>query len=342
VRDLGLRLRNPPDVEVEVACLSKWGPVADQLRDAGVRVTAFDARGARDLLRVVRELIRLTKDQQIDTVFSFLIHANTVAAIASRKLRELTVIESIQTVQRRPKWHWWLQRRIHGRAKCVVVPSSAVARRARTDCGIPSDKVVVIPNGLEPSQFPRVEVFRDKAVLRVGFLGRLDRVKGLEFFVQSVAFSAFDGLRIEGHIFGEGPERPRVEKAIRDFKAQDRVFLRGAVQAPQVALREMDVLFFTGGQEGFGLVVIEAMASGVPVIAFASGGVTDILRDGENGILLGDDMFSYRFLNAKLHYLLTHPQDRDRMIERGLRTVADKYSWDIIIPKYRTLLGIAT
>src|SRR5437773_1188049 len=78
VRELAIRLRKPPDVEIEVACLSKWGPVADQLRDSGVEVTALDARGVRDLLRVVRKLVRLIRDRKFDTVFSFLIHANTV------------------------------------------------------------------------------------------------------------------------------------------------------------------------------------------------------------------------------------------------------------------------
>src|SRR5438128_1943075 len=70
VRELALRLR--AHAHIEVACLAKWGPVAEQLRRAGVEVTAFDAAGARDSVRLVRHLVRLVEDHRIDTVFSFL------------------------------------------------------------------------------------------------------------------------------------------------------------------------------------------------------------------------------------------------------------------------------
>jgi len=310
------------------------------LRGADIAVTAFDARGARDLVRTVRRLVSLIKEHEIHTVFSFLIHANTVAAMASRKVHDVVFFQSIQTVQAKPKWHWWLQAIVQKYASRVVVPSSAVANRARDTCGVASERIVLIPNAVDLSQFTKVAVFQDPKKLRVGFLGRLDPVKGGEFFVQSLWFAGSEQVRVEGHIFGEGPDRPRIEKAIRDFNVGDRVFLRGATPSPQAALREMDVLFFVGGQEGFGLVVIEAMASGVPVITFASGGVKDIVQDGQNGILLKDDMFSYRFLSARLDWLLRHPEERERIIKGGLNTVNEKYSWDVVLPQYRNLLGI--
>ena len=80
VRELAIRLRRPGNVQIEVACLSTWGPVADQLRHAGVHVTALDARGSRDLLSTVRRLAQLVRERGYDTVFSFLVHANAIAA----------------------------------------------------------------------------------------------------------------------------------------------------------------------------------------------------------------------------------------------------------------------
>src|SRR4051794_484999 len=58
VRELAIRLNDPPRVHVEVACLAKWGPVADQLREAGVEVTALGAAGVRDV-GVIRRFIRV-------------------------------------------------------------------------------------------------------------------------------------------------------------------------------------------------------------------------------------------------------------------------------------------
>src|SRR3954452_2535309 len=75
VRELAIRLNDPPNVLVEVACLSKWGPIADQLRNAGIEVRALGAAGVRDL-GAIRRAIKLIRERRFDTVFSFLIHAN--------------------------------------------------------------------------------------------------------------------------------------------------------------------------------------------------------------------------------------------------------------------------
>src|SRR4051812_34795039 len=104
-----MRLHAPPEVHVEVACLAKWGPVADQLRAAAIEVTALGASDVRDVL-VIRRLVNLINEHQIDTVFSFLIHANAAAAMAKVFLRgrgsSVRFIQSIQTTQPKPRWHW--------------------------------------------------------------------------------------------------------------------------------------------------------------------------------------------------------------------------------------------
>src|SRR5438552_11268935 len=83
VRELATRLNAPGQCDVEVACLAMWGPVADQLRDAGIVVTAFKARGSVDFFSARRQLARLIIEGAIDTVLSFLVHANAVAAAVS-------------------------------------------------------------------------------------------------------------------------------------------------------------------------------------------------------------------------------------------------------------------
>src|SRR5438876_3230107 len=125
VRELALRLNNPPQVTIEVACLSSWGPVADELRAAGVIVHALAAQSIRDLGVILRYLA-LVRRRGYDTVFSFLIHANAVAAIGRFFLR-YRLIQSIQTTQPRPRWHWWLQRLLHPSAQRIVVPSPSAA-----------------------------------------------------------------------------------------------------------------------------------------------------------------------------------------------------------------------
>jgi glycosyltransferase involved in cell wall biosynthesis len=340
VRELAIRLNRPPEVVVEVTCLKGWGPVADQLRDAGVTVTALGATRVWQFPHVLRTLRERMEERSIDTVFSFLIHANYVAARATRRLSAVRWLQSIQTIQKRPKWHWWLQGHIGNAADRVVVPSTAVAQAARERCGINSERIVIIPNGIDPSAFPRVNVFARTDAIRVGFLGRFDAVKQLNHFVKSIWFAGKCDDRIQGHIFGSGPDDPA--KYISTYGVQDRVFVRGPVPEPQEALREMDVLFSTSLEEGFGLVVLEAMASGVPVIARKAGGVTDIIQDRANGLLIfptiQDD---YQGLFDRLDLLIRGPDFRRKLIEGGLAT-AQRYAWNLVMNQYRELLNLPT
>jgi glycosyltransferase involved in cell wall biosynthesis len=333
VRELATRLNSPPHVEIEVACLSMWGPVADQLCAAGISVTTFDARGPRDLLRTTRRLRDLVRGQKIDTVFSFLVHANVVAAMASRELPGVRFLQSIQTVQPRPRWHWLAQRWAHRYAERIVVPSNAIVRYASRRSSIPASKFVVVPNAIDPDAFPRVNVFAGPKVC-AGYLGRLDPAKSPQTLVEALDVAAV--TEAELHYFGDGPARATLEAAAAAREVRDRVVFHGAVPRPQDALREIDVLWMPSTVEGFGLVLIEAMASGVPVVAAAGGGVPDVVVDGHNGLIVRHPKeFAGTLTKLRADSIL-----RNRLIEGGLRTVREKFTWDVVLPQYRELLGI--
>jgi glycosyltransferase involved in cell wall biosynthesis len=343
VRELAARLHDPAHgVHVEVACLSKWGPVADQIRDAGVTVTALGATRSRQLPGVVRRLRHLVRDHSIDSVFSFLVHANVAAALASRRLPGVRFLQSIQTIQPRPRWHWLAQRWAHRRAEKIVVPSRAIVDAAERRSAIPRSRVVVIPNAVDPDAFPRVEVFAGPRI-RAGYLGRLDSAKDPGMLIKALHFAAMEEAEL--HYFGDGPARASMDGDAAWWKSNwsevvGRVVFHGAVTRPQDALSRMDVLWMPSAVEGFGLVLIEAMASGVPVVATGTGGVLDVVTDGENGLLADDPVWGYRTFAASLWKLRDDPGFRKQLIENGLRTVREKFTWEVVLPKYRELLQL--
>ena len=336
VRELAVRLHSPPAVEVEVACLGRWGPVAEQIKASGVSVTAFGARGGRDLMSVVGRLRELVRGRGIDTVFSFLVHANFVAALASRKLSGVRFLQSIQTVQPTPRWHWVAQRWARRWAEQVVVPSRAIVDVAAGRSRISPDKFIVIPNAVHPGDFPPVDVFAGP-VLRAGYLGRLDPAKSPALLLSALRLSKRSDLEL--HYFGAGPERPVLEKVVPRAGLVGRVFFHGAVPRPQDALRQIDVLCLPSRVEGFGLVLIEAMASGVPVIACAAGAVPEVVTDRENGLLVDPLVADRQFF--ELLELLRDDQLRNRLIAAGRRTVHERFTWDVVLPQYRRLIGLS-
>src|SRR4051812_22967632 len=227
VRELASRLNAPPGVVVEVACLSEAGPVAAQLRGQHVAVHPLEARGVIHFPRTVARLRRLVRELRFDTVFSFLMHANVVAAVAAGGWGDnVRFIQSIQTTQPWPRWHWWLQSWAHEAAERVVVPSNSVALAARDWAGVPREKVVVIANAVDLPDLvsPRPE---PRLPYRIGFIGRLHLVKRVPDLLRAVALLPAGYATLE--VFGDGPARGEITSVIASLELSDRVTLHGTI-----------------------------------------------------------------------------------------------------------------
>jgi glycosyltransferase involved in cell wall biosynthesis len=347
VRELAIRLNESSDVTV--ACLSRQGPVAEQLIARGIPVIAFDARGAQDLIATTARLISVIRQERFDTVFSFLIHANLVAAIASRFCPGVRFLQSIQTTQPTPRWHWRLQSLVHHAAERVVVPSPSAAAAAMEWADVPADKIVLIPNAVDygcgsGTGGPPVSSLPTKkdhgravrATTTIGFIGRLDPIKRISDLLE--ALKLLDD-RFVLEIFGEGEDRPRIENAIASLNLRHRVTLHGAIAHPEAALALIDILVLPSAAEGFGLVLIEAMAAGVPVVGTDVPGIRDVVRDGETGVLV--PVASPSQLATAIRQVCDDPLIRHRLTTNAAADVRSRFSWDHVLPKYYSLLRLS-
>lgn len=331
VRELALRLK-AAGKDVQVACLGGDGPVAAEIRQAGINATALHAKGVWDFA-VFKRLGRFIDAGGFDTVFSFLVHANVAAALVARKRKQICWIQSIQTTQPRPRWHWLAQQWAAGRARQIVVPSPSVAQRATAVCGINPSKIVTIPNAVNPADFPQsTQPGRDTRPFPIGFIGRLDPVKGLPTLL-SVMPSMRN--RVHLHIFGQGQQQKYLESVIAVSNLSDAVTLHGAIARPQVALQRIGMLILPSFAEGFGLVLIEAMAAGVPVIGRDAPGIRDVIEHEKNGLLFGQ---GYLPLDQTIDRLLGDRSLQQRLIEGGHASVTARYTWEAVLPAYLQLL----
>ncbi len=333
VRELALRLHRL-GTNVEVACLAKWGPVADQLRDAGIAVTALNARGATDL-KILPRLIRLIRDRQFTTVMSFLTHANAMAAAASLRCGGVRWIQSIQTTQPWPGWHWKVQKLAQHRAEKIVVPSPSVARCAAEWAGIRPHKLLVIPNAIDLADWTDAQSHipaSDPRPYPITFLGRLDPIKDVPTLIEAVAQLS---PSVHLHVYGDGSDRHRIEASVARFHAP--VTLHGSVVKPQIALRESGLLVLPSLAEGFGLVLIEAMAAGVPVVATDVPGIRDVVQNEQTGLLVPPS--NPTALASAIRRVIEDRPLRERVVRNGSVQVRERFSWDAVLPQYLQLLG---
>ncbi len=333
VRELALRLR--PRHTVMVACLSKWGPVADQLREAGVPVVALGAKGAAELPATLFKLIRLIRREKFDLVFSFLIHANFVAAAALPFCGKTRFLQSVQTTQPKPRWHWILQSLIQVAAERVVVPSKSAARCAMDWADVPEEKIAIIPNAVDRERtLGRRAATDGEQRHTIGFIGRLDPIKRVPDLLAAMA-SLDSSYQLA--IYGEGADRPRIEREIGRLRLKNRVKLHGVIANPSQALCSIDVLVLPSAAEGFGLVLIEAMAAGVPVVATDVPGIRDVVTDGRTGLLVPVE--SPREIARAVRRVCEDLKLRDRLVEQGSAEVNRRFSWENVLGQYESLLA---
>jgi glycosyltransferase involved in cell wall biosynthesis len=174
--------------------------------------------------------------------------------------------------------------RIAGRATtatvCVSQRERADGLRART-CR--ADRTVVIPNAVDVDAYPQAPLERD--VPRLISVGRLAAPKDWSTLLYALAALEPETFA-ELVIVGDGPDRERVEDELARSSLRRRVRLLGERDDVPGLLSDADVFVLASRSEGLPLSVIEAMAAGLPVVASDVGGVGELVREGETGLLV--------------------------------------------------------
>lgn len=180
----------------------------------------------------------------------------------------------------------WLIRRLAGAAVGRTAISSDVARRAKELHGV-EQPITVVPLGLIPMVVPaasRGELGLPEHGPLFVSVGRLIPRKGFEDLLR--AWHDIPTAHLV--IIGDGPLLDRLKKSIREFDSGGRVHLLGFVDEikKQQILRVADAYISGAEHEGFGIVFLEAMEAGLPIVATDTGGQTDFLVQGENAVLI--------------------------------------------------------
>ena len=172
------------------------------------------------------------------------------------------------------------------RARRVIIPSEAL-RELALGWGLPTEKVVVIPNPVSPPELGEREELRRRHGLEgrtLVFAGRMVPQKAIPVALEAVVRNPDVSLVLAG----EGPYLERLRELARSMPLDSRARFLGPQprQAVFELLRAADAALLSSSWENFPHMVVEALAVGTPVLATHVGGVTEILRDGENGLLV--------------------------------------------------------
>jgi phosphatidylinositol alpha-mannosyltransferase len=248
-----------------------------------------------------------------------------------RETREGRVYTALAPLLR-PTWH-----RVHQR----IAVSQAARHSAKGRMG--KGDVKILPNGVEVDRFASAVPARDvPAGRKLLFVGRLDPRKGLPFAMQAFIKLAPRYPDLSLIVVGDGPQRDAVHEIPAELRS--RVHMKGKVtyEALPTYHRAADIFISPAtGAESFGIVLVEAMAAGLPVVASNIPGYRDVARDGRESLLVTPS--NAEALAQGIAHLLDHPEECTRLGANGAMR-AQAYAWDSIIDElelvYEKLAGI--
>lgn len=220
---------------------------------------------------------------------------------------------------------------IFGRSALVVSINSdflvGEIRSIRKDC-----RIAVLPHGIDLVKMGRARkgAGKERGLL---FVGRLVWFKNAGMLIRVMSMLKGKGVMARLCIIGTGPEEAKLKGMAKEYSVYDSIEFAGEVSNEEVSRRMggSDVFVFPSKREPRGLVLIEAMAAGLPIVSVNRGGPKDIIAEGRNGFLVEPDDDGK--MAERITSLLSDRKLYGRVSKNNVRDVGE-YSWDKVCMKW--------
>ena len=218
------------------------------------------------------------------------------------------------------------QRIAAGVDHCVAISEDAALHL--TIAGVPEDRITVLPMGIDLERFSPGDRGDGERPLEILCVSRLVHEKGVEDVVIAAGLLRERGVRVRVKLVGQGPLEGRLREVARKLGVEEDVELAGTIPYAELpaAYRAADVFVMASGprttwREQFGFAIVEAMATGLPVIAGDSGSLPEVVADADSLVVPHDP----RRLAERLAALASDPAERRRQGERNRRWAERRY-----------------
>jgi len=260
----------------EAVCLRELGELGEEAVSAGLPVHLMEvARTRRFSLGGVRKLARWFKEQSVDVVHSHVYNSHQYALPAAWLAGIPCVVHHHKTFNPRRRKRWFVLKMLSRLASCHLMLSGQTRDDSVKALGLDPGKAFHLANSVDTGVFQPVE---DKVALKkelglpldrpvIGGIASLAKQKNHGATLEMMGKLRDRGVSFHGVICGEGPMRGELEDRIRELKLEDIVNLPGNKRPLHPWMQAMDVLAFPSTWEGQPMVLLQAMACGIPVIA---------------------------------------------------------------------------
>jgi glycosyltransferase involved in cell wall biosynthesis len=328
---------------VGVTCLQRDGELAEEVQRAGIPVALVPCPGTAPLIQPHPGLRSHFAARTPDVVHT---HDGVwaKAALAARAAGVPAVLHTAHGFAFDEPWfgdalRWWAGLRTDMVAAVSVPLREHLVNRAR----IPASRVVTIINGIDTTRFApkgRSGILREALgigpdVPLIGCVARLDPVKNLPLLIEAMLLLVRHVPDARLAIVGDGPLRESLRERAEALGLGDRVLLPGTFADTAPVYRDFDVFVLPSVSEGTSISVLEAMASGITVVATAVGGTPQLLDGGTCGTLVpsGDP----EAMAGAIRHLLSDPVRRAAMARAARERVLEEFGHAAMVRAYEKL-----
>jgi glycosyltransferase involved in cell wall biosynthesis len=335
-------LLNPRHYQViSVVSLKSFGTYAQQLSSLGFPTTTLGVK-ERVSLKNIGDLARIIDYQKPDIVHAVMYQAIQLCRLAkTRTAHKFKLVTSPRVSYRtRGALSLLVDRVLKGRDDLLIAECDASRSYLIKRLGYPPAKVKTIYNGIDVAGWPvskldrqqkRLELRLSGQDLLIGCIGRLDVQKG-----HGVLLDALSKLRhkhpVRCVIIGDGPKRHALEAQIKRLRLEKTVALLGERQDVTAWLSSFDVFCLPSLWEGLPNALLEAMALGLPVLASSVDGIPEVVKDGQNGLLVPPRQTMA--LTKRLSELAADPALRAKLGAEAQKTVFSRFTLTRMIGEY--------
>ncbi len=212
---------------------------------------------------------------------------------------------------------------MQNKISAVISISDATAKENCVDYDVPISKVKTIHSGLDLSKFGNIKSEFSEAPV-VGLVSRLTAEKEVELFVRAIpeVLQTHPNTRFE--IIGDGPDRSKLESLAKELELTSNLTFKGWCQNVSEVLPTLDIFVFTSSGEGLPWCILEAQASGVPLIASSVGGIPEVITNNSNGLLAETN--SPECFASCIKKLLSNPKLAMEMAQNGRKKIENHFT----------------
>lgn len=325
-----------------IVVLRGEGWVADRVRSLGITPRIIDSKGSFNL-GYVRALRKLISNEKVDLIHAHLLGSNVYGALLALICRKPMIATfhgavDVASGERFLKTKFFLIG--HG-ASAIVCVSKRLQQELAERSPLPSHKLKLIYNGVDPEVFSgapanglKEELGLPQEATIVVSLGNIRPAKGYEYLVEAAITMAVADPKV--HFVVVGHQKEKLFQKLKDQVAQapvkPNIHWLGFRQDVADILRQGDIFLLPSVSEGFSISTVEAMMTGVPVIATRSGGPEEIIDDGVSGLLV--PVKDAGAIVDAIQKMMDQSTRKD-LTDEARRTAKERFSLQSMLTRYK-------